>query len=103
MEYGNKRREDDGETMKIKLAFSPLWAGVAGLSTASIILLLLAPNLAESWVWLLCEAGLLFFFLVGALVHGHFKWKRKQHFQHHVVDLGGNNIGIGVIKEDHNG
>lgn len=90
--------------MKIKMMYSPLWAGVAGFGTVFILSLVMWPRLTESWVWWVCETGSLLLLIAGALVHGHLKWRRRQKFRQmvkdaglegrRVVDLGGNAIGV---------
>jgi predicted tellurium resistance membrane protein TerC len=90
--------------MKIKLAYSPLWMGVVGAGITGIVFLFMTPRVAAFWGWWLSQGSLILLFLVGALVHGHFKWKRRQCFQQRVkdaglkgrrvIDLGGNAIGV---------
>lgn len=61
--------------MKIKIAYSPIWWGLSGVSIA--IIMGLAMQSDRQLGWWLGQSIIALLCIVGALIHGHFVWKRK--------------------------
>lgn len=72
----------------MKIAYSPLWMGDVGMLGSMIVMVIIHPELLSNWVWWVFQWSAMIVIAAGALVHGHYVWKRQEHYRELIRKLG---------------